>query len=491
MKKFLLIVPIFYISILQAQVVVEWYNYPGGVSIAVDESNNNYTANWDYNPAGDITLTKRNDAGEILWETKFDNTDNTRHEVATWLDTDSEGNILVSGTIRSGFSSPVNAASVLMKFDSTGNLLWRNIYENTFDGSSTRRLLIDSENSIYVLGIGSGPAGQVTKVKKFNSSGNSVWDYYDSGIGGPILFKFTPDSNIVIVHRGITGSINGFSKIDLNGQNIWSLGGVNSLSVGDAAGDAFGNTYIINGKYEISNNESILTKLNPNGTVVWTQTTPILGSKVEVGSDNFPIVGGTAIIGYGAAIAKYDDAGNQLWVNLDADGISVNLLGISQLKLDEFNDAYLSGSTLFEMGLCKVNNAGSNLWLATTPSGFPAWFDFGLDHHVYMTGGTTAKFAQTITVNLNNSSFENAFATKVYPNPFNQLLTLEIDVNASASYNISIVDAIGRVVKSFPKTTVDKGNNILNFEVSTLEKGIYFISIAEENKIKTIPIIKN
>jgi hypothetical protein len=67
------------------QANISWVNYPGGVSVATDASNNVYTSNWDYNPAGDITLTKRDSAGNITWEVAYDNTNNTRHEVATWV----------------------------------------------------------------------------------------------------------------------------------------------------------------------------------------------------------------------------------------------------------------------------------------------------------------------------------------------------------------------------------------------------------------------
>ncbi len=169
MKKQVYII-IFLISTLtHAQVTVDWYNFPGGVGIAVDSDGNSYTANWDYNPAGDITLTKRAPDGNILWEEAFDNTDTNRHEVATWVELDNAGNIIVSGTIRSGFANPVNAASVLMKFSPTGALLWRVVYENSFDGSSTKKCLVDAQNNIYVLGIGTGPNGLVTKVKKFSS----------------------------------------------------------------------------------------------------------------------------------------------------------------------------------------------------------------------------------------------------------------------------------------------------------------------------------
>ena len=380
--------------IAQAQVTVDWFNFPGGVAIATDPSNNVYTANWDFNPAGDITLTKRNSLGAILWDASYNNTDNTRHEVATWVETDNAGNILVSGTIRSGISNPVNAASVLMKFNSAGTLLWRVVYESSFDGSSTTKCLIDANNNIYVLGIGTGPNGQVTKVKKFNSSGVSVWNYFDSGIGAPVTFKFTPDNKILIVHRGITGSLNGFSKIDLNGNNIWSMASIASLSTGDAAGDAFGNTYIING----GNPGSVLKKLSPTGTVLWTQTNSINGNKVEVGTDNNPVVGGYAAVGYGVAVMKYDSNGNFIWQNLDADGPGFIFLALAPMKLDASNAAYIAGSTMSQMGLCKVNSNGTSAWSATTSSGYPVCMDFGTDNSVYLTGGTTARFTQAGSV---------------------------------------------------------------------------------------------
>jgi len=411
MKKLIILALVLIGSVSNAQVQVVWYNYPGGVAVATDLSNNVYTANWDYNAGGDITLTKRDATGNILWEVPYNNDDNTRHEVATWVDTDNLGNILVSGTIRSGYSNPVNAASLLMKYSPNGTLLWRVVYESSFDGSSTRKCLVDANNNIYVLGIGTGSNGQVTKVKKFNSSGVTVWNYFDSGIGAPVTFKFTPDNDIVIVHRGITGSINGYSKINLNGNLIWSYAGVNSLSVGDAAGDVFGNTYIINGEYVVSNAGSIITKLSPTGTVLWSKTNTLKGNKVEVGTDNNPVVGGNPSVGYGAAFIKYDTNGNVLWQNLDADGPGLALLALAPMKLDGQNAAYIAGSTMSQMGLCKVNVDGTSAWAATTPSGYPVWFEFGTDNSIYIVGGTTAKYTQSGTIPSPPAAPSNLVAT--------------------------------------------------------------------------------
>lgn len=472
-------------SITQAQVVVDWFNFPGGVGIALDLQNNSYTANWDYNPAGDITLTKRDTAGNILWEESYDNTDPNRHEVATWVEIDSAENIIVSGTIRSGFSNPVNAASLLMKFSPTGDLLWRVVYENSFDGSSTKKCLIDAQDNIYVLGIGTGPNGLVTKVKKFDSSGVSLWDYFDSGIGAPVTFKFTGDNTIVISHRSITGILSGFSKIDTNGNNIWSLSGISSDYVGDIAGDFLGNSYIINGV----NQGSELKKISPTGTVLWAETNAVIGNKVEVGTDNNPVVGGYPLGGFGVVVLKYDSDGTLLWENLDADGPGLSLLALAPMKLDNFNNAYVAGSTMSEMGVCSVSNNGTSSWVTTTPSGYPVGFIFGMDNSIYVVGGTTAKLTQSVlgfpSLDETNQGF------KIYPNPVNSIATIETNFKNSMYVQIMVLDVLGKVVINIPRQEHKSGFNKIYLDLAGLNSGMYFCQIKTNENSQTVKLIKS
>ncbi len=380
----------------QAQVTTAWVNSPGGIAIATDAQDNAYTVDWDYNPAGDIYLNKRDADGNSLWRVAYDNTDTTRHEVATWVDTDSAGNILVSGTIRSGYSSPVNASSVLMKFDPAGRLLWRNVYENSFDGSYTKKLLLDAQDNIYVLGMGSGPFGYVTKVKKFTPEGTPSWTYFDAaGIGAPLNFKLTPDNHLLIVGRAIYGSVNGYAKIDLSGNVIWNRAGINSLTIGDAAGDSAGNTYFVDGEY-VTSGGGIITRFSTTGTQLWQRTHVMSAQRVEVGSDNQPVLSGYPNPNSaGAAFMKYDGNGNVLWENLDADGPNLGLLLHAQMKMDDANSAYLAAGTLFEMAICKIYSDGSSAWTATVPGSYAYGFDFGQNTSVYVVGGNTAKLVQT------------------------------------------------------------------------------------------------
>jgi hypothetical protein len=471
--------------VVKAQVILEWSNQPGGVALATDQLQNVYSANWDYNPAGDITLTKRSTNGDVLWNATYDNTDNTRHEVVTWIETDSQNNCLVAGTIRSGFSNPVNAASLLMKFDSDGNLLWRNVFESSFEGSYTKKILVDDSNNIYVLGLGMGPNGLVTRVKKFNSNGDTVWTYYDTnGVGAPINIKLTSDNALLVSGRGIIGIINGYLKLSTDGDLIWSKTGITSPTIGDAAGDSFGNTYIINGESAISNAGSILEKLDASGNLIWSDTNAMAGSKVETGSDNYPIISGFPNAGTGgAAFMKYDDNGTVLWQNLNADGPEILLLH-GQLKLDVENSAYLSAGNLFNMAVCKVNPDGTNAWVGLVSGSSTAQsFTIASDNSVYLIGGTTAKLAQEKILGV--GQFERS-SFSIFPNPFNAQFTIDMQ-NEVGEKKVSVYALNGEKVYESTFFGQTHSINLLN-----IARGAYILTIVDQKgTVHKQKIVKN
>ncbi len=353
-----------------AQATVEWTAPDGGVMLAVDSADNVYTVRSNYNLGDEIDLLKHDAQGNLVWITSHDQTDATKWEAATWVATDSQDNVLVIGTLKSGYSNPVDAASIAMKFAPSGQLLWRRVYESGFDGSYTVRGLVDEQDNVYVIGVGSGPPGFVTKVKKFDSAGATVWTYYDAaGIGAPLRAKLAPDGDILIVGRGITGSLNGYQRIDRDGNVVWSVVGIPSLTTGDAAGDVFGNTYHVDGEYA-ANGGSLVTKRGPTGAVLWQNVYPSVGRLIEIGNDDRPVICGYVNAGGGgSAFFKLQTDGQLAWANLDADGPS-NLLLQAQLLLDASNDAYLAASTLFDMAVCKVRADGASAWTALLPGSY-------------------------------------------------------------------------------------------------------------------------
>lgn len=385
-------------STSQAQVQVDWVAPTRGVSIAVDAADNSFTADFEQALGAQITVTKRDVHGNLLWTSSVDQTDGTKWEAATWVAVDSRGDVLVSGTLMSGYSNPVEAASILLKFAANGTPLYRIVYESAFDGSFTRKLILDEDDNAYVLGMGSGPAGYVTKVKKFSSAGVVQWTWFDSqAIGRPVNFKFARNGDLVIASRAPFGSLNGYARIDRQGNEQWALAGVQSLTAGDAAGDALGNTYLVHGEY-VMNGGTVIKKLDAQGGLLWEHAYASSGFRIEVGNDDRAVVSGFPNSGSpGAAFFKVDPAGGLLWANLNADG-PLNLLLHAQMLLDPAGNAFLAASTLFEMAVCKVRAGGSSDWTVTLAGSSSKGIALGnFPGSLFVVGGTTARLIEDPT----------------------------------------------------------------------------------------------
>lgn len=375
-----------------ADATLAWVQPTRGVSVALDAYDQVYTVDYEHALGAEMTLTKRAPNGALIWTAMFDQPSSTMWERASWVVVDSTGNAIVCGTLMSGYSNPVEAASVVMKFDASGKMVWRRVFESGFDGSSVKKCLVDASDDVYVLGMGSGPNGRVTKVKKFSADGTALWSYFDAaGIGAAVNLKLTPDFHLLITGRSVTGSFNGYAKIDLNGNAVWSLPALASLTVGDSAGDAFGNTYVI----QSSNAGTTLQKLDTAGARIWKNVYPISGFRVEVGSDDRPVISGFPNSGApGAAFVKVSETGALLWSNPDADG-SLALLAHAHMLLDADNNAYLAAGTMSEMAVTRVNADGTSGWTRTIPFGYGQAIALGhTDPSVYVVGGTTARLNQ-------------------------------------------------------------------------------------------------
>ena len=112
-----------------AEVGLAWVQPTRGVSVALDAADNVYTVDYEQALGAEMTVTKRAANGLLLWVASYDQTDQTQWERASWVATDSADNAIVCGTLMSGYSNPVEAASIVVKFDRHGNLLWRRVYD--------------------------------------------------------------------------------------------------------------------------------------------------------------------------------------------------------------------------------------------------------------------------------------------------------------------------------------------------------------------------
>lgn len=375
---------------------LSWSVPPLGVWIAADAAENVYTADWDANLGGDITLTKTGPSGHTVWTARFDNTDGTRSEAATGVAVDSTGGAYVSGTSRSGFSNPVNANALLMRFAADGTLRWRRLVGANFDGGSSLRVLVDEADAAYVVGQGPTPAGVRARVHKFDAAGNLVWTWFDAtGVGAPVNAKWGADGAIVIATRSVTGTLGGVAKVGRDGQALLTVGGVPAFATVDAAGDAAGNVYVAS--LDPASQQGRLQKIAaPSGTPLWTRSDGVAFSRVEVAPDGGAVASGfPGGNSFGVAFVRYAADGSLAWANRDADGPSNMLFAHGPMRLDAAGNAYITASNGSQIGVTRVNADGSTGWTVLAPFGYGLALDFGrTSNAVYTVGGQTVRIDQ-------------------------------------------------------------------------------------------------
>ncbi len=92
----------------------------------------------------------------------------------------------------------------------------------------------------------------------------------------------------------------------------------------------------------------------------------------------------------------------------------------------------------------------------------------------------------TFTVGMNEQT-RNTIIKNIYPNPATNQVNIDLDIPNNENVNISILNNIGQEVKTNNLGTASGLQN-LNFDVSDLSRGIYFIKVTIGNKLYSKPI---
>ena len=255
----------------------DWRNTDYGFSARMmdtDPSDNIYvlgdTVVGDY-----LVIKKFSAAGALLWQTTYDPTERLR---GVWIAVDSQSNPVVLASMITG-SSAQPSGWLTLKYDTNGNLLWTSSLPGGF--SDARRAAIDGNNNIYVAGRmwltnSTGNTTHDSVLIKYDPDGTRLWTAsFENGTGTavdePFSLVVSPDSSRIGV-AGISGNLFMALMYDPNGNLLWSKTG-NAYAANDLAFGPGNVSYFATGTY---------SPQDPNP--------------------------------YQMAIAKFDAAGNQLWI---------------------------------------------------------------------------------------------------------------------------------------------------------------------------------
>jgi hypothetical protein len=82
-----------------------------------------------------------------------------------------------------------------------------------------------------------------------------------------------------------------------------------------------------------------------------------------------------------------------------------------------------------------------------------------------------------------NNNVASTIGTVVYPNPNTGLFTIEL--NNGSVKTIEIMDLTGRIV-----LTNTSSNDKIDFNISNLANGVYFVKVQSNNSVEVIKIVK-
>lgn len=295
----------------------------------------------------DIYLAKINSNKDVLWLKSIEADFCYGNKID--VKTDDNGNIYLTAQI--------NSKIFIAKYDSNGNELWINNFNNENYGYGTS-ISFDQEDNIYV----AGSDGWSFFFAKLDKNGQLIWKKsewynYSDAISisdiktdrfGNIYFTgyFTInslklDDNITLTNTSSNYRWCLFGKMDSNGNFVWAknfqgtVGEVPKLSLSRNDEIIITGSYRYNLKIEnetietvASNNwnASFLSKFNINGNLIWlkkggmnnidNEGDKILDSKVDF-EGNIYTTGGFYgygdYYGYNTYIEKYSNEGNRIW----------------------------------------------------------------------------------------------------------------------------------------------------------------------------------
>lgn len=421
------------------------------------------------------------------------------------------------GYLLAGGMSMLNGSDYkIVKTDSLGNVQWVNS-GNRYDGVNYENKIfsvIFLDNYYYLTGMIVPNASQFNSKSYFvkcDTLGNIIWDKIDSSLSsnctrvvksgdGNLLFTgYVADTTLGIQYHSWYG------KMDTSGSYLWTavIPDTNLINASDII--ELNNRFIVSSNvYKDTGSTiiygSVLNCVDNLGNVYWNYSekdTSKNGISKLLLDSGFIYVGQFyrtnfyAPNNYYSSIIKLDTSGNFIWRNNFSNlqsrgrGASVyvtktndnNLFAVCQgldiVKLSKNGgDIWNIGQdTIFYQTQQSILNSKGNL--VTT-----GYFDMsGMLQVPFL-----IEYFDTTLTNIN--SIQDEIKLNIFPNPFTTGIYIHSDFHGNRS--VKFFSILGSILSNFD---IKYGLNYIN--LSDLSRGIYFLSVVNNQQAKIYKIIKN
>ena len=244
----------------------------------------------------DMYILKIDSDGVVQWS-KTESSANNNNDWARDVIQTSDCNYVIAGTWN---DDGWNSKASLRKYDTSGELIWGNIYTNSVANEAYELIETDEGDIVFAGYSGTQHGAYKFFVVKTDTDGNQIWKKAKNSVGDAILYSIclAPDGNYVAAGFCNSWRSNLVVKRNAaNGNNVWNeciIGEFNVSGIYDITPAQGGGYYFIDER-------SYLTKINEEGEVIFTEQTLGNQAVIELNNGDIIIGGGNAFLdgGYG------------------------------------------------------------------------------------------------------------------------------------------------------------------------------------------------
>jgi hypothetical protein len=469
-----------------------------GTSLDIDDKNNiyvlgNFTASADFSLGQGAPSTFFNSNGnEDLYILKVNSSTTSvkwaRHiggaeiEYPSCIHAGPTGNIFITGSFNGTVDFDPNAGVVnltavggyngfVSKLDSLGNIIWAKQLGNSSTVGNINSVCEDGSGNVYITGTmsasidlnpGSGVNNFNTNgfedafVVKLDANGNYVWakTFGSTLTDYGLSIVATPDGNIAI-----TGTYS--ATVDFNpGPGVNNLVSAGNYDIYVLKLDANGNFIDVSSHGATGNDFSSFISTDANSDLY------VAGNLFSAA--NFNINNTTVVVDPGSSrdafALKLDLCDIPTNVTLSGSTLSANATGVSYQWVNCSN------------GIVPIAGATNSTFTPSTNGNYA----------VQLSNGICNSISPCVSVNVVSLEENNLNSLRVYPNPSNEKVSIELgnkEINT-----IIIYSAIGQKLNE-----VNVPQNMSKIDITLpLEKGVYFIEGRDKNgQVDCIKVIKN
>ncbi len=343
-------------------------------------------------------------AQEQLWITQFGSSGD---DFARALAPDGAGGVMVGGYTHGSLGGP-NAGSrdvFLARYDSAGDRLWIRQF-GTSTGDSAQALAPDGAGGVMVAGLTTGSLGGPNAgardvfLARYDSEGDRLWIRQFGTSSGDAAYALAPDgAGGVMVAGDTSGSLGGpnagnsdayLARYDSEGNRLWirqfgtsdrdaawglapdGAGGVMvaGWTRGSLSGPNAGSADVFLARYDNAGNQLWIRQFGTSTYDIAHALAPDGAGGVFVTGDTVGSLGGPNAGSGDAFVARYDSAGNQLWIRqfgtfADDHAGALAPDGAGGVMVAGFTGGSLGGPNAGsdDVFLARYDSAGDRLWI--------------------------------------------------------------------------------------------------------------------------------